>query len=62
MTVTEAVIVVVVIIAATVAAVLNHLTPELGLLLGVALGYGGARVAPTLASGSKEAPWKGSDE
>lgn len=62
MTAIEAVIVVVAIIAATVAAILNHLTPELGLILGVAVGYGGARVAPVLTTVTEEVPWKGTDE
>lgn len=61
MTAIEAVIVVVAIIAATVASIFNHLTPELGLLLGTAIGYGGGRVAPALAAG-KEVPWKGTSE
>jgi hypothetical protein len=39
MTLFELILAVVVIVAATVAAILNHLTPELAALLGVAIGY-----------------------
>lgn len=61
-TATEAVIVVVAIIAATVAAILNHLTPELGLLLGVAVGYGGkGAVTTALTIPKKTEVWKGGD-
>lgn len=41
MTVAEVVVAVAVIVAATVAAILNHLSPELAGILGVALGYVG---------------------
>lgn len=39
MTLFELILAVVVIVAATVAAILNHLSPELAGILGVALGY-----------------------
>lgn len=58
MTLFEAVVVVVVIVAATVAAILNHFTPELGALLGIALGYAG-KGAVAAVKNSGETPWKG---
>lgn len=66
MTLFETIVVVTAIVAATIASVLGHLTPELGALLGVAVGYGAkgaitsGSLAPVTLRG--EAPWKGADD
>lgn len=59
MSLTETIIVIVVVVCATVAAILNHLSPELGLVLGAAIGYGGGKGIEVLSSKGNETPWKG---
>lgn len=63
MTVVEALIVVAAIVCATVAAILNHLTAELGLLLGTAMGYGIKGVVANATTTVKATvPWKGAED
>jgi hypothetical protein len=54
MTTTEAVIVGIAIVAATVASILGGLTPALGGLLGVAVGYGGKGAISTVTESSQK--------